>query len=350
MKSKKNLKIFAIIAIVLVVIICAVLITQKIKGKEQNVTNTTSGKNNDENVKGKEKTSTEKNDSLIIDGVEYVDTSKNFKDVNRSNFSFFCNQDRTKYLTYKKSNEKSKLDTKVIYNFDGRVSAVFYIKNKGTEIIVSDENFEVDGKKLVTDSKTLLFEENNLKCYIDDYKKGYYMHQYVANIDGVEVSIYTASKTKGDETLKNAVKEIIGDLSVDKKVGFYLDHYLSYDGLNGISLKSYKLIGSIDFTDSDQLLIGGNTFWYSPTGGSENIVPSNMVNCEKIKDRDVGYNIIKRNYGGNKLSVYIYDSTDVNGEKVFLHNKQVIWMDNYDENKVKPEEIVKLYLDNLVVY
>lgn len=346
MKSKKNLKIVAIIAIVFIVIICAILITQKIKGKGQTVTNTISEKSNDKTGK----TSEEENDSLIIDGVEYVDNSRKFKDVNHSNFSFLCNQDRTKYLTYKKSNENSKIDTKVIYNFDGRVSAVFYIKNKGTEIIVSDENFEVDGQKLVTDSKTLLFEENNLKCYIDDYKKGYYMHQYVTNIDGVDVSLYTASKTKGDETLKSAVKEIIGDLSVDKKVGFYLDYYLSYKGLNGIALKSYKLIGAIDFINSDQLVIDGYTFWYSPTGGSEKIVPSNIVNCEKIRDRDVGYNIIKSNYGGNKLLVYIYDSTDVNGQKVFLHNKQAIWIDNYDEDKVKPEEIVKLYLDNLVVY
>lgn len=345
MKNKKILKIAIVIIIILVVFFGIILILNNKKENSTNEINTLNKENsNDEEI------SEEKNDSLIIDGVEYVDASRNFKDVNKDKFSFFCNQERTKYLTYKKSSEKSQIKTKVIYNFDGRVATVFNIGNRETEIIVSDENFEVDGKKLVTESKTLLFEEDNLKCYIDNYKKGYYMHQYVANIDGVDVSIYTASKTKGDEELKNAVKEIIGDLSVDKKIGFYLDHYISYDGLNGIALKSYKTIGTIDFVDSDQLIMGGYTFWFSPNSTGKQYIPSNLVNCEKIKDRGVGYSISRSKSYGDQLSVYVYNSSDIDGKEVFSHAIQCMWIDDYNESEIKPEDVVKIYLDNIVNY
>ena len=141
MKNKKILKIAIVVIIILVVFFSIILILNNKKENSTNEINTLNKENsNDEEI------SEEKNDSLIIDGVEYVDASRNFKDVNKDKFSFFCNQERTKYLTYKKSSEKSQIKTKVIYNFDGRVATVFNIGNRETEIIVSDENFEVDGK------------------------------------------------------------------------------------------------------------------------------------------------------------------------------------------------------------
>ena len=136
----------------------------------------------------------------------------------------------------------------------------------------------------------------------------------------------------------------------NKKIGFYLDHYISYDGLNGIALKSYKTIGTIDFVDSDQLIMGGYTFWFSPNSTGKQYIPSNLVNCEKIKDRGVGYSISRSKSYGDQLSVYVYNSSDIDGKEVFSHAIQCMWIDDYNESEIKPEDVVKIYLDNIVNY
>ena len=98
----------------------------------------------------------EVNDSFLIEGVEYVDTSRNFKDVTPKKFSFFIDNNRENYLTYIDNNENSNVTLSMVDNNDNSVCAVFSFYNNGSQsdIIVSNEDYMLKNKKVIHDNKT----------------------------------------------------------------------------------------------------------------------------------------------------------------------------------------------------
>lgn len=103
-------------------------------------------------------------ENTIIEGVEYIDTSRNFTDLSREKTSFYIDKDRTKVITYINENEDKKLQLKYLY-LDEQCYAIFsteteFKKSNNTSIVVADGEYTVKGEKWISGSETLVFDED----------------------------------------------------------------------------------------------------------------------------------------------------------------------------------------------
>lgn len=301
----------------------------------------------------------EVNDSFLIEGVEYVDTSRNFKDVTPKKFSFFIDNNRENYLTYIDNNENSNVTLSMVDNNDNSVCAVFSFYNNGSQsdIIVSNEDYMLKNKKVIDDNKTPMWTEERYTSYIARYNSSFYIYQFVVKIDDVEFSIFVLSKKSGDENVKITIEKLIDCLSVNKKVGFYMGWFLSYGSMSNITLKSYKNIGYIvvrgnSGKNPNKIIINGNVIDYQGAMSSwENseLLEINQV-YGKWEDMNVGY--YTSNYSfGDSLVIYIYGATkEIDGKEYFVDSPYLFEVQKYQESGMTEQEIIKLLLDHLVKY
>lgn len=297
------------------------------------------------------------NDSLIIEGVEYIDISKNFKEVTTENLSFHIDSKHENYLTYENPNESPRrVEFSRVHNNGDTTGAIFLYHEKKTIsvqnpnmytiIMVSSENYAIDGIKVMTDKKTLLEEGDNYKFYKEiSPATGKNMYQYVTTIDGLEVCLYSTDK---EEDIKKGSQEICKYLSKNGSAGFYLDWYLSYDRIDGFALNSYKSVICADRTGDDKIVLGDNILNLSQAihrlRGMK--VSDELIEYSEINGKKVGYRI-----SDDSLTIYLYD-TQINkaGETVYNNPPQALELNNFTGGTTEAEAIVKMYMDVFVTF
>lgn len=315
----------------------------------------------DEKTAVQENTNTENtnqpNDSLIIDGVEYIDKSKNFKEVTPTNFSFYIDRNHENYLTYVNNTESPRrVEFSRIHNDGDTTGAVFLYHERKTIsvqnpnlfviIMVSTENYSIDGIKVMSENKTLVEEGENYKLYKEKSPAtGKNMYQYVTTIDGIEVCMYCSDD---QEEAKKGSQEICKYLSKNGSAGFYIDWYLSYDGLEGFTLNSYKTVRTADRTGDDAIFLGDYIFNYSQAIWSmrDMKVSDKIINYSELNGRKLGYALEDK-----RLTIFLYDTkTNKNGELVYNNPPQALELNNFSGDTAEAEKIVDMYKDALVIY
>lgn len=298
----------------------------------------------------------------IIDGVEYIDTSRNFSDLSREKTSFYIDSERTNVITYINDNEDKKLQLKYVY-FDEQCYAIFSTETKSktrnnTSILVSSGAYTVDGKALVTDTKELVYEENGIKGFSEKTGR-YYSYYFVTDIDGIEVYMYANSYTEKDENLYALINELVGYLSVNEEVGFLQDWILNtnytkvIDG-KGVVVKSAKTITKLAFPgtgqDTDLIEMGGHKFegWFRMYDYRGEEVDKELVTYGTLGDYTVGYKVYESSYS-KYFYVYLYTST-TNDLGVNVYDQVIVFeLNNYD-GVTSQEELTKAVVDNLILY
>ena len=320
---------------------------------------TACGNKNEEQGKSNQEGQVEQqpNDSLILEGVEYIDTSKNFKEVTSTNLSFYIDSAHENYLTYVNNTESPRrVEFSRVHNNGDTTGAIFLYHEKKTIsvqnpnmytiIMVSNENYAIDGIKVMTDNKTLIEEGDNYKFYKETSPAtGKNMYQYVTTIDGLEVCLYCSDK---QEDAKKGSQEICKYLSKNGSAGFYIDWYLSYDGLDGLTLNSYKKVICADRTGDDKIILGDHILNYSQAiytlRGLK--VSDKIVDYSEINGKKLGYAI-----DDDSLAIYLYDTqTNKAGETVYNNPPQALELNNFTGDKTEAEKIVELYKNALVTY
>lgn len=303
---------------------------------------------------GSDNVELEISNSMVIEGVEYIDSSRDIDNVSKNNFSFHIDNEKTKYLTYINDEEEPKVYAECIY-LDSAISkvGVSFSNEDRVEIVVSDGSFTADGEKLITDNKTLLFKEKKLSCYSEPYKEGYISHEIIADIDGEKVSFIFLSETEGDEGLIEDVKYLIDHLSVNKKVGFYVDHYLS-DAFGNMTFKSHELISRLKLKggsaiDTDHVILNGQRFNYNKCIDSLYHVPEKMVVYTTIGEWKIGY-YIEDSILNDYLNIFRYESEMLGDEEIMDGNQDFLKLVGYDSSSMNAEDFVQAYVDSLVVF
>lgn len=357
MLKNKKIIVALIIVLVLAFVLGIILIVKKNTNKANDI-------NNGANIEQAKK----ENNNTIIDGVEYIDTSRNFKDVDDRNFTFYLDKEHKKNITYsykKEDGEKEKVSLKRILNYDNSIGAVFTynvnvsnkIGHETLEIIVSDENYETpDGEKVITENKEMIWSENGITCYVEKDKR-FYTHQFIVNIDGTEVAIYCSYDEKNAKIVKTGVMELINHLSVNKNVGYYLDYYLNKQSTNNVTIKSYKLIDYVSTYSGEYescLSINNYDIIYANHYNSdyESTYPK-LTNYKEIGNSKIGYKV----YDGfvtdtseRELYIYVYTSF-IRGDGNIAYSNPAFFKYRYhEEDNISPEEVVKAVTDSLVFF
>ena len=354
--SKKIIIIFSIIiAVSLIVIGILIFLNNKYSVSENNV------ENNKKQINKEEK-------NLIVDGIEYIDSSRNMKDIDARNFTFFIDKSHKKNITFKYKEDKDKYEDTIallqVLNDGNSIGAIFTydvviedtIGHEKLEMLVSDENYETsDGKKLVTENKKKLWQENGTTCYMDKFGE-YYSYQFVVNIDGVKISIYCTHKNDISKFLKSKIKELVKHLSVDDNVGFYIDHFLNNyygSGYSGtvVSLKSYKYIQSIDKDFVAQIKINDFLVKYVQNDyeSDEDYENDKLTYYGDIGDKHIAYYI--SDYDADGIIVYIYDSKIAeDGEKIYNTSREMFMCPHFQNYNKQPNEFLTELVDSLVKY
>ncbi|CDC79177.1 unknown [Clostridium sp. CAG:465] len=357
MLKNKKLIFTLIIVLVLGLVLGIILIVKKNSIKTNDI-------NKDTNIEQDEK----ENNNIIIDGVEYIDTSRNFKDVDARNFTFYVDKEHKKNITFsykKEAGEKEKVSLKKILNYDKSIGAVFTynVKVSGTyghenlEICVSDENYETpDGEKIITQNKEMIWSENGITCYVEKYK-GFYTHQFIVNIDGTEVALYCSYKEKNAKIIKTGVMELINHLSVNKNVGYYLDYYLNQQGTKNVTIKSYKLIEyvSTDYSEYNSCLAINNydiIYRKYSNFDYESTYPK-LTNYKEIGNSKIGYQVYDdfvSDTSRRELYIYVYTSYIREDGDIGYCNPAFFKYRYSKDDNIFPEEIVKAVVDSLVFF
>lgn len=288
------------------------------------------------------------NPSNIINGIEYIDSTRNFKDVDYDNFSFLINKDGKKYLSFKQKDDEDKvIKMSVIYNSGDCFGTTFsywggdYAIVNPLNIIVSDDHFVTYEGIDLFKNKKLLWDKGDMKCYIAKDDNNFYNYQCITKIDGVTVGFYSATESKDDKSVTNAFKDFKKYLSVDKNLGFYLDHYLSYAMDKGVSLKSYKYIKVWKSETSDIIKLGDYDIEFDEnTWFRDYSINSDNIEYLALDNYKIGYYISKHNFEG--LIMYIYNEEGKIMQKAHLPY--------FNEYNIEPKDLLDLYYQSLVFY
>lgn len=299
--------------------------------------------------------------NTIIEGVEYIDVSRNFSDLSREKTSFYIDKEKTKVVTYINENEDKKLQLKYLYS-DDQCYAVFSTETEfktknNTSIIVSDENYTGKNGPLVTETKELVYEKDGAKGYSE--KSGnYYSYYFVKNIEDIDVYLYANSYTEKDENLYALIEELVGYLSVNDEVGFLQDWELNTNYVHtfdnkGVVLKSAKTLTKLAYPgsgqDTDLIKMGDHKFegWFRMSDYRGDEVDKELVTYDTLGKYTIGYKVYDSSYS-KYFYVYVYTS-ETNEAGIEVYDEVVVFeLNNYD-GVTSQEELTKAVVNNLIL-
>ncbi len=291
----------------------------------------------------------EKVQNKLISGAEYYAPERDIDGVTSNRFSFFIGNDR-KILTYINEDKETKIKM-VSHNFrENSVSVAFQV-NK-ISVVVSDNNYYLDGESLNYANKNLVAEENGMKYYTAPYKNGYYVHYFETIIDGIPVSFYATNKSAKNDALFTGVQELASKLSVNDKVGLWADWELSNNyARNGIALKSAKLFSLLN-TDKDKIMIGDyevSVMFSVYSWKSTDVDKANVVMGE-IAGQKYGYYTVKDSSGNTNVRVHIYKSEIFGGAERYTNEPTIFLMDKLNETNLTAEQFATMVMEQLIEY
>lgn len=345
--------------IILVIIIIAVIVIGSVSivlfiNKNNSTNNNSSISDVHQNENTSEGTKpVEKIENNLIPGVEYYAPERDIDGVTSSRFSFFIGNNH-KILTYINEDKETKIKM-TSHNFrENSVSVAFDVDE--IDVVVSDNNYHRDGKSLNYENKTLITEENGMKYYTASYKSGYYVHYFETTVDGIPVSFYALNKSKKNDSLFNGVQELASKLSVNNKVGLWVDWELNNNyARNGIALKSAKLFSWLPTSSSrsqDKIIIGNCeiSVMFSVYSWKGSTVHNPNVVMGEIAGQKYGYYTITDNRGNTSIHVQIYNSEMYGDEERYSNLPTIFYMEKLNDTDLTAEQFATMVMEQVIEF